>query len=131
MTFYLIFSVHIYVLMLRLTITQSLCTTIIIIKQVSPSSKTIIIFKAIIIKVHPTFLNIYQYIINDDPVLSTTIRFLFSSEIVGCSDFGTKLEFTKLEKAFMIPFSWYDLFPLYSCRECLWHVTGTNPYLEF
>ena len=131
MTFYLIFSVHIYVLMLRLTITQSLCTTIIIIKQVSPSSKTIIIFKAIIIKVHPTFLNIYQYIINDDPVLSTTIRFLFSSEIVGCSDFGTKLKFTKLKNAFMVPFSWYDLFPLYSCRGCLWHVTGTNPYLEF
>ena len=131
MTFYLIFSVHIYVLMLRLTITQSLCTTIIIIKQVSPSSKTIIIFKAIIIKVHPTFLNIYQYIINDDPVLSTTIRFLFSSEIVGCSDFGTNLELTKLKKAFMVPFSWYDLFPPYSCQGCLWHVTGTNPYLEF
>ena len=63
--------------MLRLIITQSLGTIIIIIKQVSPSSKIIIIFKTIIIKAHPTFLNIYHHTINDDPVLSTAVRFLF------------------------------------------------------
>ena len=49
----------------------------IIIKQVPPSSKLIVIFKTIIIKVHPTFLNIYHFIINDDPVLSIAIRFIF------------------------------------------------------
>ena len=102
MAFYLVFSVHIYVIMLRLVITKSLCTIIIIIKQVSPSSKIIIIFKTIIIKVHATFLNIYHYIINDDPVLSTAIRFHFSSEIVGCSD--KHLEFAKLKKSFYGPF---------------------------
>ena len=68
--------------MLRLTITQSICTIIIIIKQVSPSSKITIIVKTIIIKVHPTFLNIYHYIINDDPVLSTAIRFLFVQRLL-------------------------------------------------
>ena len=62
--------------MLRLTIIKSLCTIVIIIKQVSPSSKMIIIFKTIIIKVHPTFLSIYHYIKNDDPVLSTASRLL-------------------------------------------------------
>ena len=62
--------------MLRLTVTQSLYTIIILIKQISPSSKINIIFKTIIIKVHPTFLNIYHYIINNDPVLSTAIKFL-------------------------------------------------------
>ena len=77
MAFYLVFSVHIYVIMLRLVITQSLCTFIIIIKQVSPSSKIIIIFKTITINVPPTFLNIYHYIINVDPLLSTAVRFLF------------------------------------------------------
>ena len=68
--------------MLRLTITQSICTIIIIIKQVSPSSKITIIVKTIIIKVHPTFLNIYHYTINDDPVLSTAIRFLFVQRLL-------------------------------------------------
>ena len=63
--------------MLRLSITQSLCTIIIIMKQVVPSSKIVRILKTIIIKVHPTFLNIYHYIINDDPVFSTAIRFHF------------------------------------------------------
>ena len=71
--------------MLRLTITRSLCTIIIIIKQVSLSSKIIIISKKIIIKVYPKFLNIYNFILNDDPVLSTAIRFHFFSEVVGCS----------------------------------------------
>ena len=61
---------------------QSLCTIIIIIKQLSPTSKIIIIFKTIIIKVHRTFLNIYHYIINDDPVLSTTITFLFFKRLL-------------------------------------------------
>ena len=89
--------------MLRLTITQSLCTIIIIIKQVSLSSKIIIMSKKIIIKVYPKFLNIYNFILNDDPVLSTAIRFRFFSEVVGCSD--KHLEFTKLKKAFMVPFS--------------------------
>ena len=89
--------------MLRLAITQSLCTIIIIIKQVSPSSKISVIFKTVIINVHPTFLSISHYILNDDLVLSTAIRFRFFSEIVGCSD--KHLEFTKLEKAFMVPFS--------------------------
>ena len=74
--------------MLRLVIT----TIIIIIKQVSPSSKIIIIFKTITINAPPTFLNIYHYIINVDPLLSTAVRFLFLSEIVGCSD--KHLEFT-------------------------------------
>ena len=82
MAFYLVFSVHIYVIMLRFTITQSFCTIIIIIKQVSPCSKTIIIFKTIIIKVHPTFLNIYHYILNDNPVLSTAIRFHFFKRLL-------------------------------------------------
>ena len=68
-----------------------------------PLLKKIVICKTIIIKAHPTFLDIYHYIINDDPVLSTAIRFLFS-KIVGCSD--KYLEFTKLKKAFMVPFSW-------------------------
>ena len=63
--------------MLRLAITQSLCTIIIIIKQVSPSSKIIIIFKTITINAPPTFLNIYHYIINVDPLLSTAVRLLF------------------------------------------------------
>ena len=82
MAFYLVFSVNIYVTMLRLTITQSFCTIIIIIKQVSPPSKIIIIFKTIIIKVHPTFLRIYHYNINDDPVLSTEIRFLYFQRLL-------------------------------------------------
>ena len=81
MAFYLVFSVHIYVIMLRLIITQSLCTIIIIIKQVPPSSKLIIIFKTII-KIRPTFLNIYYYIINGDPVLSTSVRFLFYQRLL-------------------------------------------------
>ena len=68
--------------MLRITITESICTIIIIIKQVSPSSKMTIIIKTIIIKVHPTFLNIYYYIINDDPVLSTAIRFPFLQRLL-------------------------------------------------
>ena len=101
MAFYLVCSVHIYVIILRLTVTQSLCT-IIIIKQVTPLSKIIIIFKAIIIKVHPTFLNIYHYIINDDPSLAQQLDSFFS-EIVGSSD--KHLEFTKLKKAFMVSFS--------------------------
>ena len=71
--------------MLRLSITQGLSTIIIIIKQAPPSSKKIVIFKTIIIKVHSTFLNIYHFNINDDSVLSIAIRFLFS-EIFGCSD---------------------------------------------
>ena len=78
--------------MLRLVITKSLCTIIIIIKQVSPSSKIIIIFKTITINAPPTFLYIYHYIINVDPLLSTVVRFLFLSEIIGCSD--KHLEFT-------------------------------------
>ena len=82
MAFSLVFSVHTYMIMLRFTITQSLCTIIIIIKQLSPTSKIIIIFKTIIIKVHRTFLNIYHYIINDDPVLSTTITFLFFKRLL-------------------------------------------------
>ena len=81
MAFYLVCSVHIYVIILRLTVTQSLCT-IIIIKQVTPLSKIIIIFKTIIIKVHPTFLRIYHYNINDDPVLSTEIRFLYFQRLL-------------------------------------------------
>ena len=104
MIFYLVFSLYIYVIMVRLTITQSLCMIIIIIKQISSSSKIIIIFKTFIIKIHLTFLNIYHYIINDDPVLSTAIKFLFFSEIVGYSD--KHLEFTKLKKSF------YGLFQL-------------------
>ena len=82
--------------MLRLTIPQSLWTIIIITKPVPSSSKKIVIFKTIIIKVHPTFPNIYHFIINDDPVLSTAIRFPFFSEIVGC--FDKHLEFIKLKK---------------------------------
>ena len=62
----------------RLTITQSLCTIIIIIKQVPASSKIIVLFKTIIIKVHPTFLNNNHFIVNDDPVLITAIRLLDS-----------------------------------------------------
>ena len=85
MTFYLVFSEHVYVIMFRLTITQSLCMIIIIVKQVPTSSKITVIFKKIIINVHPTFLNIYHFIINNDPVLSTAIRFRFFSETVGCS----------------------------------------------
>ena len=69
-----------------------------VIKQVPPSSKLIVIYKTIIIKVHPTFLNIYHFIINDDPVLSIAIRFIFFSKIVGCSD--KHLVFTKLKKYF-------------------------------
>ena len=53
-----------------LTIIQSLCTIIIIIKQVPPSSKITVIFKTVIIKIHSAFLNIYHFITNDDPVLS-------------------------------------------------------------
>ena len=81
MAFYLVFSVHIYVIVLRLTTTQSLCTIIIIIKQVSPSSKIVLMFKKII-KVHPTFLKIYHCIINGDPVLSTAIRFVFLERLL-------------------------------------------------
>ena len=83
-------------MMLRLTITQSLCTIIIIIKQVPPSSKIIVIFKTIIIKIHSTFLNIYHFIINDDPVLSLQLDSSLFSKIVGCSD--KHLEFIKLKK---------------------------------
>ena len=72
MALYLLFSEHIYVITLRLTI-----TIIIIIKQIPPSSKIIFIFKTTMIKVHPTFLNIYHFYINDDPVLSTLVRFFF------------------------------------------------------
>ena len=54
-------------LTIRLTITQSLCTIIIIIKQVPASSKIIVLFKTIIIKVHPTFLSNNHFIVNDDP----------------------------------------------------------------
>ena len=77
MAFYFVFSVDMYVIMLRLTIIQSLCTIIIIIKQVSPSFKIVVLFKAIIIKIHSTFLTIYHFIINDDPVLNIAIRFFF------------------------------------------------------
>ena len=103
MGFYLVFSEQIHVIMLRLTITQTLCTIIMIIKQVHPSSKIIVIFKAIIIKVYPTLLNIYHFIIHDDPVLSTSVRFLFFSKIVECCH--RHLEFTKLKKGLMVPFS--------------------------
>ena len=72
MAFYLVFSVQIYLVMLRLTITQSIFTIIISMKQV-PSSKIIVIFKITIIKVHPTFLNIYYFNINDDPVFSIAL----------------------------------------------------------
>ena len=72
MAFYLVFSVQIYLVMLRLTITQSIFTIIISMKQV-PSSKIIVIFKITIIKVHPTFLNIYHFNINDDPVFSIAL----------------------------------------------------------
>ena len=98
MAFYLVFSVTIYVIMLRLTIIQSLCTTIIIIKQVSPFSKTIMIFKTIIIKVHSIFLNICQYIINDDPVLSTTIRFLFLQRLLDALTLGQNRNSQNLKK---------------------------------
>ena len=83
MVFYLVFSVHIYVMMLRLTIIQSLCTVIIIIKQVPPSSKIIVIFKTIIIKIHSTLLNIYHFIINDDPVLSLQLDSSFFQRLLG------------------------------------------------
>ena len=83
MAFYIVFSVHIYMIMLRLAITQSLCTIIIIIKQVSPSSKISVIFKTVIINVHPTFLSISHYILNDDLVLSTAIRFRFFQRLLG------------------------------------------------
>ena len=73
MAFYLVFSVHISLVMLRLTITQSIFTIIISIKQVPSSSKIIVIFKTTIIKVHPTFLNIYHFNINDDPVFSIAL----------------------------------------------------------
>ena len=110
MVFYFVFSVDMYVIMLRLTIIQSLCTIIIIIKQVSPSSKIVVLFKAVIIKIHSTFLTIYHFIINDDPVLNTAIRFfIFFSKIVECSD--KHLEFTKLKKA-------------------LWYFSGDRIYLH-
>ena len=54
-------------LTIRFTITQSLCTIIIIIKQVPASSKIIVLFKTIIIKVHPTFPSNNHFIVNDDP----------------------------------------------------------------
>ena len=62
--------------MLRLTTTQRLRTIIIIIRQVPPS-KIIIIFKTITAKVHATFLKIYHFNVNYDPVLSIAIKFRF------------------------------------------------------
>ena len=99
MVFYLVFSVPIYVMMLRLTIIQSLCRIIIVITQVPPSFKIIVIFKTIIIKLHSTFLNVYCFIISDGPVLGLALQLdsSFFLKIVGCSD--KHLEFGKLKKA--------------------------------
>ena len=64
--------------MLRLTITLSLWTIIIIIRQVSPSSKIIILFKTISSNIRKHLSLHYK----DDPVLSTVIRFLFFQRLL-------------------------------------------------
>ena len=82
MAFYLVFSVPVYVIMLRLTITQILFT-IIIIKQVPSSSKIIVIFETTIRKVHPSF--IHEHLpLQCKSWSSIAIRSLFS-EIFECS----------------------------------------------
>ena len=122
--FYLFFSVHIYVIKLRLTITQSLYAIIILIKQISPSSKIIIIFKTSIINVHPTFLNIYHYIINNDPVLSTAIRFVSFQRLLDALINNWNSQ--KL-KSFYGPF---QLIGFISILELQGMPMSTNPYLQ-
>ena len=93
-------------------------------RKVPPSSEIIVMFKAISIKIHPAFLNIYNFNINDDPVLSIAITFLFI-EIVECSD-----------KEFEFPKKLYDNFQLigFICTLKLQWLSirmGYNPYIQF
>ena len=69
-----------------LIVTPSIWTIIINISQI------IVIFKTTMVKLHPTFLSIHRFNINNDPVHSIAIIFLFS-EIAECSK--ENLEFKK------------------------------------